>query len=85
MAETFRITKLEKFIQKQVDHINSQEKMIEILRRKGVEESNEILDSLLMNQLAHYEYTVELCGEFGIEMPEVLADMSVEILEDQEI
>jgi len=84
MAETFRTAKLERFIQKQVDHMNSQERILEKLRkREGNKDVAEVIESITMSKFSAFTYTLELCKEFDIKMPEVLGGMEVEIVEEE--
>lgn len=72
MAETFRATKLEKFIQKQVEYMEHQQRTIEAMRKEyGTLKADELLTPVLLNQNAFYNYTFDLCREFSIEMPHV--------------
>ena len=69
MAETFRTTKLEKFIQKKVDYMEMQQKIINSMKQLH---GDAVVRDLEINNLALYNYTFDLCREFGIEMPHVL-------------
>jgi hypothetical protein len=70
LAENFRTAKLEKFIAKQVGLMEHQQRTIEGAKKQGIAES--VLSILQTNQTVTYNYTFDLCREFGIEMPHVL-------------
>lgn len=70
MAETFRISKLEKFIQKQVTVMEHQQRTIEGVKEQGL--MNELINIIQANNTTMYNYTFDLCREFDIEMPYVL-------------
>jgi hypothetical protein len=75
MPETFRMSKLEKFIAKQVAYMENQQRVIEAMRKQhqgGSIDVEKLLEPIKYNQTAWHNYTFELCREFGIEMPRVL-------------
>lgn len=67
--ETFRSSKLEKFIEKKVQFMIMQQQVIDRMRQSGA--ADEIIAPLDYNQTALYNYTFDLCQEFKIEMPPV--------------
>lgn len=75
MAEHFRISKLEKFIAKQVQFMEYQQRTIESFRKQhatGSIDADKIMEPVIANNTAMYNYTFDLCREFGLEMPHVL-------------
>jgi hypothetical protein len=73
MAETFRSAKLEKFVIKMVERMEAQQRVIEGIRQlHGLEEADKLTAPIQYNQVAFYNYTVELCEAFDIKMPYVL-------------
>lgn len=70
MAETFRIGKLEKFINERVRIMESTQRTIEAAKKQGL--SGEVLNIIEVGQVNQFNYTSDLCREFGIEMPHVL-------------
>lgn len=68
-SETFRTSKLEKFIESRVDFMIQQQRVIDAMKAKGA--SDETVSVLEYNQNAVYNYTFDLCREFSIEMPQV--------------
>lgn len=69
--ETFRIGKLDKFIQSRVNFMELQQKSIESLKQSK-ERPEQAIHILEISQTVTYNYTFDLCREFGIEMPIVL-------------
>jgi hypothetical protein len=67
MAETFRTSKIQKFIKRQVEFMELQQKTIETLKAEGV--AKEVITILETNQSAIYTVVFDLCHEFGLEMP----------------
>lgn len=79
MAETFRTTKLEKFIAKKIQFMEHQQRVIEEIKKHGFDEAigsemakQQVIHQLEVNQNAIYNTVFDLCKEFGIEMPHVL-------------
>jgi hypothetical protein len=73
MPETFRSSKLEKFIAKQVAYMEMQQRVIEEMRKlHGSAKADELTAPIQYNQTAWHNYTFELCKEFGLDMPVVL-------------
>lgn len=79
MADTFRTSKLEKFIASKVQFMEMQQKIIEDLRKHGFKESNgsegvqrQVIHQLEVNQTAIYNTIFDLCKEFNLEIPHVL-------------
>lgn len=70
MAEMVRTAKIQKFVAKKVGFMEMQQKTIEILKAEGV--AQEVISILETSQTVTYNYTFELCKEFGLKMPIVL-------------
>lgn len=70
MAEMHRISKVKKFITKKVSFLERQQQVIEDAKKNGL--PLEVISILEINQNVTYNYTFDLCKEFGLEMPHVL-------------
>lgn len=70
MPETFRFSKIEKFIATKIAFMEHQQRIINDLKRTP--NTSDAVMVLELNQNATYNYTHDLCKEFGIKMPVVL-------------
>jgi hypothetical protein len=70
MAETFRKSKIEKFIKRAVQYMEMQQRIIENAKKQGLPEDS--IRLLEITNTATYNYTCSLCEEFQFEMPHVL-------------
>lgn len=67
MSEMFRTSKIKHFIELKVVFMIGQQRVIDAMKSLG--QPDELLNPLYYNQTAIYNYTFDLCKEFGIEMP----------------
>lgn len=71
--QTFRISKVKAFVDRQVAHMEHQQRTIEEMRKlHGKDKADEIMAPVIYNQIAWWNYTVSLCLEFGLPLPVVL-------------
>lgn len=70
MPETFRISKVNKFVNEKVKLMEHQQRTIEQAKRQGLPQ--EVISIMEINNNVMYNYTFDLCREFELEMPIVL-------------